>query len=52
MPEPDSEQPDEPAADALEWPPTGDEVALEPDTLPNRPLRAKDVTALIPKEIG
>lgn len=26
--------------------------ALEPDTLPEHPLRAEDVTALLPKEIG
>jgi hypothetical protein len=26
--------------------------ALEPDTLPNHPLRAKDCEALLPKEIG
>jgi hypothetical protein len=27
-------------------------VALEPDTLPEHPLRAQDVAALCPKEIG
>lgn len=27
-------------------------VALEPDTLPNHPLRAEDVEPLIAKEIG
>jgi hypothetical protein len=27
-------------------------VALEPDTLPNHPLRAEDCEALLPKEIG
>lgn len=26
--------------------------ALEPDTLPNHPLRAQDVPALLPKEIA
>lgn len=32
--------------------PPGTTAALELDTLPNRPLRAKDVAPLIPKEIG
>jgi hypothetical protein len=27
-------------------------VALEPDTLPEHPLRAHDIPALLPKEIG
>lgn len=38
-----SEQPDELP---------GTVPALEPDTLPNHPLRAKDAEALLPKEIG
>lgn len=42
-PESASEQPDA----ALETVP-----ALEPDTLPNHPLRASDVPALLPKEIA
>lgn len=32
--------------------PPGKTAALEPDTQPNRPLRAKDVASLISKEIG
>lgn len=39
-----SEQPKEPLP--------GTTPALEPDTLPERPLRAKDVPGLIEKEIG
>lgn len=35
-----------------EWPPPGDTAALEPDALPSHPLRAEDVAALLPKEIG
>jgi hypothetical protein len=35
-----------------EWPPPGEVVALEPDTIPNHPLRAEDCQALLPKEIG
>jgi hypothetical protein len=38
-----------------DWQRAGDRlpaVALEPDTLPNHPLRASDVPALLPKEIG
>lgn len=31
--------------------PPGTTPALEPDSLPNRPLRAKDVQPLISKEI-
>jgi hypothetical protein len=34
------------------WPPPGEVAALEPDTIPNHPLRAEDVAALLPKEIG
>ena len=34
------------------WPPPGETAALEPDTLPNHPLRAEDAEALLPKEIG
>lgn len=34
------------------WPPPGEVVALEPDTVPNHPLRAQDVAALLDKEIG
>jgi hypothetical protein len=34
------------------WPPPGEVAALEPDTVPNYPLRAEDVAALLPKEIG
>jgi hypothetical protein len=34
------------------WPPPGEVEALEPDTEPAHPLRAEDVTALIPKLIG
>lgn len=37
---------------APEWPPPGEQAALEPSTLPSHPLRAQDVPALIPKEIG
>ncbi|WP_327066890.1 hypothetical protein [Kitasatospora sp. NBC_01302] len=47
MSTPPDEQPDPPA-----WPPPGDTAALEPDTLPEHPLRAQDVAALLPKEIG
>jgi hypothetical protein len=43
-----SGQPD----DSQEWPPPGEVAALEPDTEPNHPLRAQDVEALLPKEIG
>lgn len=47
--EPDPQDPDE--DQEAEWAP--DLVrALEPDTLPNRPLTAASVSALIPKEIG
>lgn len=37
-----------------ELPPEDDlpPVALEPDTLPEHPLRAMDIPALLPKEIG
>lgn len=35
-----------------EWPPPGEVAALEPDTVPNHPLRAEDCEALIAKEIG
>lgn len=37
-----------------EQPPEDDlpEIALEPDTLPNRPLTADQVEPLIAKEIG
>jgi hypothetical protein len=41
---PDENEPD--------WPPPGEVVALEPDTLPTHPLRAQDCEALLPKEIG
>lgn len=41
------ELPEEP-----QWPPPGEVAALEPDTLPEHPLRAQDVAALLPKEIG
>jgi hypothetical protein len=37
---PEEEQPDQPV-----------DVALSPDDAPQRPLRAQDVTALIPKRI-
>lgn len=35
-----------------EQPPELPTVALEPDTLPEHPLRAQDCPALLPKEIG
>lgn len=35
-----------------DWPPPGETAALEPDTVPVHPLRAKDCTALLAKEIG
>lgn len=47
-----SAPPEQPPADAEEWPPPGETAALEPDTLPGHPLRAADVAALLPKEIG
>lgn len=47
--EPDPQDPDE--SQEAEWPP-GETRALEPGDLPGRPLRASDVSALIPKEIG
>lgn len=48
-PSPRAERPalDEGMADAPEV-----TAALEPDTLPNRPLRASDVPGFIPKLIG
>lgn len=46
-----STPPDDPPEDQ-EWPPPGEVAALEPDTLPEHPLRAQDVAALLPKEIG
>jgi hypothetical protein len=47
--EPDPQDPDE--SQEAEWPP-GEVPALEPGDLPNRPLRAADVTALLAKEIA
>lgn len=47
--EPDPQDPGE--DQEAEWPP-GETPALEPGDLPNRPLRAADVSALIQKEIG
>jgi hypothetical protein len=47
--EPDPQDPDE--DQEAEWAPDLTR-ALEPDTLPNRPLTAASVSALIPKEIG
>lgn len=44
--------PDPPPEDPPQWPPPGEGAALEPDTLPEHPLRAQDVGALLPKEIG
>lgn len=35
-----------------EQPADAPEAALEPDTLPEHPLRAQDCEALVPKEIG
>jgi hypothetical protein len=43
-----TEQPDAPAEAETDPP----DYALEPDTLPNHPLRAQDVGPLISKEIG
>lgn len=43
--------PDDPPDPPI-WPPPGEVAALEPDTLPEHPLRAQDVEALLPKEIG
>jgi len=47
-----SSPPDPGQQPPLPWPPPGDVEALEPDTLPEHPLRAQDVAALLPKEIG
>lgn len=44
--------PPDPPPDSGQWPPPGETAALEPDTLPNHPLRAEDVAALLPKELG
>lgn len=46
-----SDQPPEPPPEEPYQIP-GTEPAWEPATLPDHPLRAEDVTALLPKDIG
>lgn len=44
QPDPDDEQPD--------WPPPGEQAALEPEDEISHPLRAQDAFVFLPKVIG